>query len=81
MGRVTHSLNEDFPDAHAAADLPQALFHRLRIRVVSNNNDIVVEGGDKDAPLPRAKWIRRRSFPQSPPLRTPPPTRGQCTDR
>jgi len=32
----THSLYEDFTNAYATADLPQALFHRLRIHVMSN---------------------------------------------
>jgi hypothetical protein len=36
----THSLNEDFPNAHATADLPQALFHRLRIHATSNKYNI-----------------------------------------
>jgi len=33
----TYSLYEDFPNAYATTDLPQALFHRLCIRVMSHN--------------------------------------------
>lgn len=71
----THSLNEDFPNAHATADLSQALFHRLRNHAMSNISSSGVTR--ENAPLPRAKWTRRRSFPQTQRLRTSPPTCGQ----
>ena len=48
----THSLNEDFPNAHAATDLPQALFHRLRY---SYHERYDIEWSDKETHLARAQ--------------------------
>jgi hypothetical protein len=59
----THSLNEDFPDAHAATDLPQALFHRLRIHIMS---DTILCGVIRKRTSPARKMETPQIFPSKP---------------